>query len=997
LGALVALVTLASPVAAAFIRGDVNQDGRVDISDPRRTLDFLFVGAEEPECPAAADANDDERIDISDAIFVLDFLFLGGPPPRPPYPQPGQDPTPGLGCGFGPPTDLRCVADGPSVVLTWVVGGSYDVIEVSRDGDEIAELAGDASAYHDFPPLGGDHAYSIVGKVGRDRTDAVTCTVRRLPTDTAPSLVLLSPAQGAVFGGSQFRLTGRVDDDTGLARLVVDGADVAVPAGVALPYTFRVDVSRPDSGPGPFLVRVEAVDDAGHATFRELAVGFGPLLRTGAETDALALDISGGSGYDEIEAIIEPFLDEVPTMLNDAVRGVRLYNGTIAGVDITVTGQRVQVMGEIVLLLEPSIENGGRLVLRVVIPHIRFSGVGRSDFGFLGTDTWDAVWIGNNVRITGAIAFVPTNGGRDLRVISDGFNVDIASSDFSVSGFLDPFGIFDAVVNSLSGLFEDQIEASVQTAVEDAANEQIVPILEDALSGLKLDLDLGFVSLQTLFDDVVESATGLSLLFDGAWDGDDPHPGYPRYPGTKASFAPFPRFPIPASPGHPVDATISLSADSLNQALGVMTATGQLVSDFALDDIEAPIPLNVGTIAAVFDQRFLTLPGVDATDPLAVHIEARYPPDVRLGVGTPGVAIVPVGAEWRWLDGAEEPPSSWKLRGFSDFSWERAPSGFGYSSDPAEMRNVSTEIDAMADGHYTSIYLRRSFVLDDVDALRGLALRITYDDAFVAYLNGTEVGRRNIGTPGSPVSHDAPADGAGEPTLAEIDLLEHRDLLLDGSNVVAIQGHNAAPTSSDFVLVPELVKALPAPPGTLSSMPAQIALDGIELAFVADTDSDGIGADDADGDPDEVELFSYSIGLRLQAELLLVRGDGGVPTLAFVVDTQDGPDPDSFPDAVIGGAAGLDIRVAGESWDVDDGDLVEFAELLLAVFGSSLGETLAGFELPAIPIPELAFDLDEDGQPDVTLDIDDGTFEAVDTNGDGVADWVCVLSNLIAR
>jgi len=53
--------------------------------------------------------------------------------------------------------------------------------------------------------------------------------------------------------------------------------------------------------------------------------------------------------------------------------------------------------------------------------------------------------------------------------------------------------------------------------------------------------------------------------------------------------------------------------------------------------------------------------------------------------------------------------------------------------------------------------------------------------------------------------------------------------------------------------------------------------------------------------------------------------------------------------------------------------------------------------LPAIPIPELAFDLDEDGQPDVTLDIDDGTFEAVDTNGDGVADWVCVLSNLIAR
>jgi hypothetical protein len=84
---------------ASFIRGDVNMDEDVDISDPITVLRYAFEGAAEPRCMLAADANDDDAIDISDPIFILEFLFSGGRVLPSPRSVPGRDPTPGLlGC-----------------------------------------------------------------------------------------------------------------------------------------------------------------------------------------------------------------------------------------------------------------------------------------------------------------------------------------------------------------------------------------------------------------------------------------------------------------------------------------------------------------------------------------------------------------------------------------------------------------------------------------------------------------------------------------------------------------------------------------------------------------------------------------------------------------------------------------------------------------------------------------------------------------------------------
>jgi len=83
----------------AFVRGDANGDGRLDLSDAVFVLLHLFRGRPAP-CLDACDANDSGVLDIADAVFALAYLYGGGEAPRAPFPAAGPDPTPdGLTCG----------------------------------------------------------------------------------------------------------------------------------------------------------------------------------------------------------------------------------------------------------------------------------------------------------------------------------------------------------------------------------------------------------------------------------------------------------------------------------------------------------------------------------------------------------------------------------------------------------------------------------------------------------------------------------------------------------------------------------------------------------------------------------------------------------------------------------------------------------------------------------------------------------------------------------
>ena len=74
----------------------------------------------------------------------------------------------------------------------------------------------------------------------------------------------------------------------------------------------------------------------------------------------------------------------------------------------------------------------------------------------------------------------------------------------------------------------------------------------------------------------------------------------------------------------------------------------------------------------------------------------------------------------------------------------------------------------------------------------------------VAYVNGTEVARDNVGDPGEPVAFDALGDRSRNETLA-IELPDIAGLLVEGANVLAIHGVNNTRDSRDFYIGVDLV------------------------------------------------------------------------------------------------------------------------------------------------------------------------------------------------
>ncbi len=118
-----------SAADAEFLRGEVNGDGSINIADPVTILSYLFSSGI-ISCEDAADANDDGAVNIADPVCLLSYLFSGGENLKPPFPEPGPDPTEdGLDCrGAGLDTDGDHVPDALEIA-------SYGSDPENRDSD----------------------------------------------------------------------------------------------------------------------------------------------------------------------------------------------------------------------------------------------------------------------------------------------------------------------------------------------------------------------------------------------------------------------------------------------------------------------------------------------------------------------------------------------------------------------------------------------------------------------------------------------------------------------------------------------------------------------------------------------------------------------------------------------------------------------------------------------------------------------------------------------
>ncbi len=164
------------------------------------------------------------------------------------------------------------------------------------------------------------------------------------------------------------------------------------------------------------------------------------------------------------------------------------------------------------------------------------------------------------------------------------------------------------------------------------------------------------------------------------------------------------------------------------------------------------------------------------------------------------VALIGKNAKWSYLGGSHPAGNhtDWAAPGYDISSWKTGKAGFGYSD-----KDDTTEIDMK--GKFTTLYIRREFELPEGADLSKLGLSVSYDDAFIAYLNGHEVHRQGVDK-GQGASADGFTPHEATKKFEYFPLKGISKILKPGEkNVLAIEGHNANLNSTDFSLHPRLL------------------------------------------------------------------------------------------------------------------------------------------------------------------------------------------------
>lgn len=168
----------------------------------------------------------------------------------------------------------------------------------------------------------------------------------------------------------------------------------------------------------------------------------------------------------------------------------------------------------------------------------------------------------------------------------------------------------------------------------------------------------------------------------------------------------------------------------------------------------------------------------------------------------------------RWLVPSGDIPD-WMQPGFDDGSWNSAPLEIGYDQqadgvDFNPLISSGGNIESAIYGNNTTCYVRIPFTVTDPAGVVSLLLRFKYDDGCAFYLNGTRVDVPAEDETGAPevLRYDSAATerraDVDAMTAREFDLLKNRSLLVEGSNVLAIQLLNSDKYSPDALLVAEL-------------------------------------------------------------------------------------------------------------------------------------------------------------------------------------------------
>ncbi|HIA03954.1 MAG TPA: lamin tail domain-containing protein, partial [Myxococcales bacterium] len=160
--------------------------------------------------------------------------------------------------------------------------------------------------------------------------------------------------------------------------------------------------------------------------------------------------------------------------------------------------------------------------------------------------------------------------------------------------------------------------------------------------------------------------------------------------------------------------------------------------------------------------------------------------------------LMETGGLWLVYDKGQAPAGGWTLPEYDDSDWwsGRAPLGYGDA-------HIETEVSygPNSNNKYITTYFRSTFEMGEPDILDDIFVEGLFDDGAAVYINGSEVARSNL--PNGIIGYDTlasdTASGNSETTYQSF-MLEQSvmdGLLVDGTNTIAVEVHQAGSSSSD--------------------------------------------------------------------------------------------------------------------------------------------------------------------------------------------------------
>src|ERR1043165_2940181 len=150
--------------------------------------------------------------------------------------------------------------------------------------------------------------------------------------------------------------------------------------------------------------------------------------------------------------------------------------------------------------------------------------------------------------------------------------------------------------------------------------------------------------------------------------------------------------------------------------------------------------------------------------------------------------LISTGAVWKYLDDGSDQGSNWRNPGFNDLAWLSGPAELGFGDGGEATTNTAG---------FTTYYYRRAFNVADTSSITNLRALLKRDDGAIVWINGLEAFPDNMPA-GTVTFSTLAASTAGDDGQGFIAHAVNPPLLVNGANVVAVEVHQVALSSSDI-------------------------------------------------------------------------------------------------------------------------------------------------------------------------------------------------------